>query len=164
MQIRNETIEDHSAIDQIHERAFGGQAEAALVRAIRPTALASLVAVVDDAPVGHVLFSPLPLRRGAESIAAAALAPLAVLPEHQRCGAGSALTRAGLERLESCPVVIVLGDPAYYARFGFRPAAGFGVTGEYAGAGNAFMALELSAGALAGGGWQTQYPDAFHGV
>ena len=164
MQIRNETPQDHSAADQINEIAFGGPDEAALVRALRSSALLSLVAVIDGVPAGHVLFSPLPLVRGDERLAAAALAPLAVLPEFQRQGVGSALSRAGLERLGDCPVVIVLGDPAYYGRFGFRAAAGFGVSGKYAGAGDAFMALELAPGALAGGEWRTDYPAAFDGV
>ena len=164
MRIRKETPADHKSVEAIHDAAFKGPAEAGLVRALRPTALASLVAEVDGAIAGHVLFFPLPLLRGDERMEAVGLAPLAVRPDSQRTGIGSALTRAGLERLDGYPLVVVLGDPAYYGRFGFSPGSGLGLTSRYADAGDAFQALELIEGALKGGGWTTVYPAAFDAV
>jgi putative acetyltransferase len=79
----------------------------------------SLVATIDSSITGHVLFTR---GRLAESgYAAALLGPLAVSPNHQRRGIGSALVREGLDQLqrEGVRQVFVLGDPAYYGRFGF---------------------------------------------
>ena len=100
----------------------------ALVRRIRTSAeavLLSLVAEKATRVIGHAMFSYLGLD-GSDAIfrRVALLAPLAVQPEMQGYGVGSALVRQGIERLEARgePVVIVRGDLRYYGRFGFRPA------------------------------------------
>lgn len=81
----------------------------------------SLVADSDGRVVGHVAFTRCAAENG--ECAVALLAPLAVTPERQGRGIGSALVREGLERLrqQRIAVVCVLGDPAYYGRLGFRP-------------------------------------------
>lgn len=116
--IRPETRADHDAIDALHRAAFGSQAEARLVRDLRAAGdlSLSLVAVAGGAVLGHLALSPL---TGDQP--AMALAPLAVAPGAQGLGIGGALIGAVFDRAATTPIV-VLGDPAYYGRFGFRPA------------------------------------------
>ncbi len=82
----------------------------------------SLSAMIDQHLAGHVMFTLCQLEGSTDIVAL--LAPLAVHPDHQRQGIGTALARTGLERLKAQGVaeVVVLGDPAYYSRLGFRPA------------------------------------------
>jgi len=110
--------------------------------------------------VGHVLFSALPVTTEAGTLPAAALAPLAVRPDRQRRGVGSALVRRGIGacRERGLGAVVVLGHPGYYPRFGFSPAAGR--LRDPFSAGDAFMALELVPGALAAPG-VARYAPAF---
>ena len=132
MTIRDEARADYSAVEALAERAFGGPGEARLVARLREDgdAAISLVGDEDGRIVGHVLFSPLraPMR-------ALALAPVAVAPERQRQGLGSALVREGLARArsEGWRAVFVLGEPAYYGRFGFSAALARGFESVYAG-------------------------------
>jgi putative acetyltransferase len=109
----------------VHQRAFApSTAEATLVDELRAAgdlvAELCLVAVRDGAVGGHVAYS----RARVAGHSVLALAPLAVLPEHQRTGVGALLMRASLERARRTPftAVVVLGHPAYYVRFGFTPA------------------------------------------
>lgn len=133
--IRLERAEDYSAVTAILSAAFGGTAEAQLVTALRShPALKSLVAVIGKAVVGHIAFSPVtvPVALGdvPAEISAYGLAPLAVRPEYQSLGIGTELVHAGLKLMEQAGVnlIVVLGDPAYYSRFGFQPAALFNLT------------------------------------
>jgi len=129
--MRPENRNDRSTIHGLLTHAFGGTAEAMLVDALRQDGalLVSLVAVEDDRIVGHVAASPMHSDNGGNRLAAAALAPLAVAPDRQRRGAGSALVVALLDALDRQQVdfVIVLGDPAWYQRFGFERAADTGL-------------------------------------
>lgn len=140
MRIRPEATGDQYAIRHVHRSAFPGEGEAKLVDDLRRDgdAVISLVADTDGRIVGHILFSRLqaPLR-------ALALAPLAVLPEEQGHGIGSALIRAGLEQAaaENWEAVFVLGAPAFYGRFGFTANAAKGFTCAYSGP--HFMAILL---------------------
>tara|TARA_R110002095_G_scaffold40574_5_gene37432 strand:- start:3652 stop:4170 length:519 start_codon:yes stop_codon:yes gene_type:complete len=137
-QLRQETVTDARAITQIHERAFGQSAEADLVDRLRRTCpdQISLVAVAGDQLIGHILFTPATIEYTDESkLSGMGLAPLAVLPEFQRKGAGSALIQAGLDQIRELkqPYVIVLGHPDYYSRFGFEPAYRYQISCEFAG-------------------------------
>src|SRR5579883_596626 len=121
--IRNETEEDKSGIRTVNEAAFGRTDDADLIDRLRRegAVILSLVAEVDKEIVGHVLFSRMWIDCPAASIAAVALAPMAVLPAHQRMGIGKLLVRGGLDLLRDRGerIVIVLGHPDYYPRFGF---------------------------------------------
>lgn len=115
--IRNEAGHDHHAIHDLLCRAFGSDAEAALVANLRDTKdlTLSLVADANGVILGHVALSSIMADRPA-----LALAPVAVDPRIQNCGIGSALIRAAMEQF-SDHLIVVLGDPVYYSRFGFRP-------------------------------------------
>lgn len=132
MHVRDEQRDDVAAIGQLHTIAFGQAGEAQLVDRLRADgdSVISLVAVEGEAIVGHVMFS----RMGAP-FRALGLAPIAVLPQRQGSGIGSTLIREGLKRaaLGSWQGVFVLGDPAYYGRFGFDAALARGFTSPYAG-------------------------------
>lgn len=163
--IRPETAADIPAIRQVNQLAFGSEGEANLVDALRDGGYArvSLVAETLGQVVGHVLFSRLPIATATGTVEALALAPLAVLPEWQNQAIGSRLTRRGLEecRRQGHTIVVVLGHPHYYPRFGFSSELALPLESPYAG--ESFMALELVAGALAGVAGQVEYPPPFGG-
>jgi putative acetyltransferase len=162
--IRPETDADHAAIDEVNRRAFGTDAEARLVDALRAGGYArhSLVAEMEGRIVGHILFSDLPIATARGPIPAVALAPMAVVPEYQRQGIGTALVRDGLDRCRAAgaAAVIVVGHPEYYPRFGFAAALGARIESPYPGP--AFMALELVPGSLKGVAGRVEYPPPFH--
>lgn len=163
--IRPETAADHEAIRQVNRLAFGQDAEARLVDTLREGGYVrlSLVAEKDGQVVGHILFSDLPIITEAGTVPALALAPLAVLPTFQRHGIGSALVRNGLDacREQGHRIVIVLGHPEFYPRFGFSHEATTKLESPYSGK-SSFMALELAPGALAGVGGRVEYPPPFN--
>ena len=152
IEIRPERPDDVAAIREVNRLAFAQEDEADLVDALRAGgfAVASLVAEDAGRIVGHIFFSRLPIEAAGRVIEAAALAPMAVLPDRQCEGIGSALVRAGLAvcREAGIAAVVVLGHPDYYPRFGFSSHAARGLRSPFPGAGPAFMALELVAGAL----------------
>lgn len=132
MLIRREQPFDIDAVARVHTAAFAGPTgagmlsqEAALVAALRASpawiAPLSLVAVAGDVVVGHVLCTRATLDRTKPVLA---LAPIGVVPERQRIGVGQALMHAMLGAAEALdePLVGLLGDPGYYARFGFAVA------------------------------------------
>ena len=133
MIIRPEREADQETIGRLVTSAFGAPGEAQLVEAIRSSAHylpdLSLVAVEDDVVVGHVMISHATLDNGSDARPIAILAPLAVDPGHQRSGIGSRLveqaTSLAGERGE--PAVVLVGDPAYYRRFGFEHARPLGI-------------------------------------
>jgi putative acetyltransferase len=147
--------------------AFETAAEANLVDALRQQArpLISLVAQDGVEIVGHIMFSPVSLASHAK-LNLMGLAPMAVMPAHQRKGVGSALVRAGLERCRELGVgaVVVLGHPGYYPRFGFQPSVRFGIASEYDAPPEAFMVLELQPGYLSGVSGTVKFHAAFQDV
>jgi putative acetyltransferase len=138
--IRDEAPRDHGAIREVLRLAFSGDAEGKLVDDLRKTddVAIALIAERQGQILGHVLFSRLeaPMR-------ALALAPVGVHPECQNQGIGSALIRDGLDRASKAgwSAVFVLGEPAYYQRFGFDIDAARGYTCPYSG--DYFMMLRL---------------------
>jgi len=150
--IRAEAEGDHAAVRRINLRAFETTLEADLVDAVRPAAqpLVSLVAELDGAVVGHILFTPVMVRDGETTSSAIGLGPMAVLPELQRRAIGSRLVEAGLEACRELGehAVVVLGHADYYPRFGFRPAAEFGLHYRGPDFDPFFFAAELENGAF----------------
>lgn len=159
--LRAETPDDAVAIRQVHEAAFPGPDEAAIVDALRASdALTiSLVATVEDQIIGHIAFSPITINNAPAGLG---LAPVAVLPDCQSRGIGAALITEGLAQCRelACGLVVVLGDPAYYARFGFQPAANWQLQDEYGG-GDAFQAIVLDDSTLPGKHSQVLYAAPF---
>lgn len=152
VRVRDEREGDHAAVRGVHLAAFPGPEEAALVDAVRSDAepIISLVAEVDGAVVGHVLFSPVAVAGNIEPLRFG-LAPVGVLPDEQGRGIGAALIEAGLARSREAGAVgvVLLGEPSYYSRFGFVAASTFGLVYEAVGEHPTFQALELVPGGFA---------------
>jgi putative acetyltransferase len=139
--VRLERAGDIAAIDDVIVRAFGREDEARLVAQLRRDgdATISLVATAGDAVIGHVLLSPM-----SAPFQALGLAPLSVIPEHQKQGVGTALMNAAVAQAREggWSAIFVLGDPVYYGRFGFRADLAAGFSSPYAGP--HFMVLPLT--------------------
>jgi putative acetyltransferase len=158
--IRYARPSDHAGIETVVAAAFERADEAALVDRLRADedVLFEMVAEEDGEVAGHILFSRLWADRFELY---GALAPLAVLPARHRQGIGSKLVRAGLEsaREFGCHGVLVVGDPAFYGRFGFTAEAARAVAAPYRGLA-AFQALALEDDAFSGP-MSVAYPNAF---
>ncbi len=127
MIIRNETISDIAAISEITEIAFrtlaiSNHTEQFIINALRAdNALTiSLVAEINGQVVGHIAFSPVTISDG--SLNWHGLGPISVLPEYQKRGIGKALIHKGLSLLKDLGSqgCVLVGDPNYYKRFGFK--------------------------------------------
>ncbi|GAB2739310.1 GNAT family N-acetyltransferase [Kitasatospora kifunensis] len=148
LRTRVEEPSDAPAVRRVHMAAFPGPEEADLVDALRrdPAWLPGLSVVAVDGNelvVAHALLTRLRIGKGK----GLALAPVAVAPEWQRRGVGELVVRAALEAAEQAGerLVVVIGAPAYYGRFGFIPAARHAVSGPYEVPEEVFQVLPLSA-------------------
>ncbi|MEV8506691.1 N-acetyltransferase [Actinoplanes sp. NPDC051475] len=156
---RAERPGDAAAIRAVLTAAFGTDAEARLVDALRDSAAwlpgLSVVAEEDGRIVAHALLSRITV--GPDP--ALALGPIAVLPGEQRRGFGTAVVRYALRQATDAGerLVLVLGDPAYYQRFGFVPAAPYGITSAWSGLGDAWQMLTLT-------GLEAHYPAPWHAL
>lgn len=162
---RRELPDDLTAIHAVETAAFGQVNEARLVDDLRNAGALtfSAVAVLEERIVGHIAYSPVTIEGGRERFPALALAPMAVLPDCQRQGIGSALIQWSLNecRRDGHELVIVLGHPEYYPRFGFVPAMPFGVRCPFAVPTEAFLLLELQPGSLGGRQGTVRYRPEF---
>ncbi len=147
--IRDVTPNDEAAIRSLLMAAYPSELEASLVHALRHCGALLLEQVAVDKAgeiAGHVAYSRVtPASTGSgQTLQIACLAPVSVWPEKQKTGIGSALIRASLEKLKEMgeDLVLVLGPPSYYPRFGFDAGLARKVQGPYAG--DAFMALALT--------------------
>ncbi|MCB1451198.1 MAG: N-acetyltransferase [Nitratireductor sp.] len=156
--IRESADDDASAIVTVQSEAFGRKDEADLSLQLisAPPHTISLVAECNGDIAGHVLLTEI----GAP-VRAMALAPLAVLPKFREMQVGSILVKAAIEKAKAAgyEAIFVLGDNAYYERFGFvsNKADPFDIKWQ----GPHFMALELHEGALGGKSGKLHYPEAF---
>jgi len=169
-EIRPERPEEKSVIWGINRLAFGGESEPNLVDKIRESTgfipQLSLVALRRGQIIGHILFSLIEIAsddRPDQPMPALALAPMAVHPDFQNQGVGSALVRRGLEvsRDLGHAVVVVVGHPEYYPRFGFSSARAKGLEAPFPVPDEAFLAIELVPGSLQGIKGMVVYPSAF---
>ncbi|MFE5093577.1 bifunctional class I SAM-dependent methyltransferase/N-acetyltransferase [Streptomyces sp. NPDC056638] len=145
---RPETAADIEAVRAVNAAAFPTPDEAALVDALRsdPAAwLPGLGYVALDGPDGDIAAYALLTRCRVGDASALALAPVAAAPDRQRQGAGQAVVRAALDaaRLRGEPLVLVLGHPEYYPKFGFVPASRYGIRPGFDVPDEAMMALVL---------------------
>jgi len=159
---------DAPAVRHVLEQAFSRAQEADLADRLRERGVftLSLVALDDDQIVGHILFTPVTIAGDVSSFEAVALGPMAVLPAHQRRGVGASLIRASLDELRRSgrEIVVVLGHPTYYPRFGFKPSRPYSVECEFKVPEEVFMLVELREGALAGRTGVVHYQPEFRGV
>ncbi len=166
--IRPERPEDIAAIRRINELAFGQPVEADLVDALRRHGALTLSLVAEDRKgvVGHIGFSPVAITANGDTTDALGLAPMAVLPARQKSGIGSQMIAEALPRCRAMGfgLVVVLGDPAYYRRFGFETAKLHGISWEHEAPAEAFMVRELRDGALAGIRGTVRYRPEFDSV
>lgn len=155
---------DAAAIHAVHAACFPTDLESRLVDLLRGAGRlsVSLVAEVGGAIVGHVAFSPVRAGSGAVGVG---LGPVAVTEPHRRRGIAAGMVKAGLEACRAAGFgwAVVMGEPAYYSRFGFRPASDFGLSDEYGG-GQAFQAIELVPGVLPIGAGLVRYAPEFAAV
>lgn len=135
--VREAREADRAAIRRVVEEAFGRPDEAQLVERLVEDGdeVLDLVAEQEGAVVGHVLFSLLTVETPHRSFTAVALAPLAVAPAFQGRGIGTALVEEGHNRLRVAGerLSVVVGDPAYYGRFGYRHARAARFSCDYQG-------------------------------
>jgi putative acetyltransferase len=165
MTIRLERPDDASGIRHVNVIAFGQPAEADLVDKLRAAGAESLSLVAEDETVvGHILFTPVVVDG---RVVGMGLAPMAVHPDRQRQGIGSRLVQRGLEvlRERGCPLVVVVGHPEYYPRFGFEPASKHGLASQWDGMPDeAFMVLVLDRLAVRTVSGVVRYRDEFDQV
>ena len=172
MIIRSERSEDFASIRQVNMLAFDNRdSEADLVDAIRLSQGfvpgLSLVAEMDGQVVGHILFSKIDVTMDQKKTSVLALAPMAVTPQFQNQGIGTKLITEGLNRcrMSEYKIIIVIGHPGFYPKFGFLPARSNGLEcHQYPVPDDVFMVLELEKDALKGVSGVVEYPETFNGV
>lgn len=165
--VRQETVDDRPAVDEVVRLAFGEELEATFVQVARAwdgfVPELSLVAVAGGRILGHILFSPIAIEGDGATFDALCMAPVAVHPDVQNQAIGSQLVREGLERCRTLGhrIVVVQGHPSYYPRFGFAPARPLGIAPPSPLPDPVWMAMELVEGALAGVRGTVRYPPPF---
>lgn len=170
MQVRFERSGDAAAIHAVLRSAFEGPDEARIVCDLRAAGAISSLVVAENTLnpeaeiVGALVFSPVLITDSRGVVTGAfGLGPMAVAPGHQRQGVGEAMFdlwwREGPH--PDSGIVVVLGHPSYYPRFGFRPAIEFGVRWEHPCPDDAFMVLETVPGAAAEVEGVVSYHQAF---
>ena len=163
LDIRPERTEDASAVRALVTAAFGPDKDTAdFVEAVRAQAEVCLgeVAVAEGVIVGHAQWCAAPLIVDGTPVKAAYLSCLSVQPVLQRRGVGSRLVRDGLQRLKDrgYGAATLLGDPAYYGRFGFSSALAERIAAPHRSRGQGFQAVELTPGILNGAVIHSDFP------
>jgi len=167
VRVRRERAGDIRDIYNINLLAFGREDEGRLVDRLRNEVSPFISLVAEDSAgeaAGHILFTPVSV--GRSRLRAAGLGPMAVLPEQQGTGTGSALVREGLGVCagEGIGAVFVLGHPEYYLKFGFGHASARGIYWKSEEFAPYFFVIELASGALEGVTGEVSYHPAFDEV
>ncbi len=170
--VRQETIEDFEIVYEVVKAAFlnaehtNGDEQNLVVRLRKSAAFIpelSLVAVIDDKIVGHIMFAKIKIKNGTEEFESLVLAPVSVVPEMQGKGIGAKMIIEGhkiAQRLAYGSVILV-GHPSYYPRFGYVPASRFAITAPFDVPDEAFMVCELTANGLNGVSGVVRFPEEF---
>ena len=171
LKIRQENNDDIKEIYEINTLAFGQENEAKLVDLLRDSDTfvpeLSLVAIIDNKIVGHILFTKIKIADDKQNeFDSLALAPMAVKPDIQKNGIGGQLIRAGLDKARELNFksVIVLGHEHYYPKFGFVPTNKWNIKSPFDVPTNVFMGLELMEGGLKNVSGTVKYPKEFDTV
>jgi putative acetyltransferase len=165
--VRPETSEDYDAVRLVNLAAFDTSVEADLVDAMREepeyVPELSLIAELDGQIVGHALFSEVTVEQESSEVKALSLGPIAVLPDHQSQGIGSAMMHEGHKRGRAMgyPFVVLIGHPWYYPRFGYVPARQYGLVPLWDVSDEVFMVCELEPGSLENAAGKIRYPRPF---
>lgn len=164
--IRGEETEDFAAIRAVNELAFGQSEEADIVDSLRESggSVLSLVATHENEIIGHIQFSSVTIEDDGGVIEGAGLGPMAVRPDFQGQGIGSALVEAAFTTMRdrAAPFVVVLGHPNYYPRFGFEPASRHDIACQWEKIPDeAFMVLIIDDGVMSKVSGVAQYRDEF---
>jgi len=169
MRIRTETKNDYKQVFNLNYEAFGNRDdEAKLVERIRFSngfiAELSLVAEDKGEVVGHILLSKAQVISEIDEKEVLVLAPIAVKPTVQNKGIGSKLIKEGLKKAKSLGygIVLLIGHPTYYSKFGFQPARNHGMElTQFNVEDDVFMVYELKKGELEKTKGELRYPPAF---
>ncbi|ACK71749.1 GCN5-related N-acetyltransferase [Gloeothece citriformis PCC 7424] len=152
--IRPENQDDAQGVRFLLEKTFNRPQEANLVETLRARDMISLslVAHIDEQIVGYIAFSPVELESNESSLKILGLAPLAILPQYQRQALGSNLVEIGLQQCQALgyEAIVVLGEPTFYHRFGFRPTSLYSLWSSFDIPSEFFMIKELITGSLGG--------------
>jgi len=165
--IRPEIQDDFLVIKAVNDAAFGKESESRLIERLRehPDFIPdlSLVAEKGERIVGYILFFPVAIVNKEARVPALALAPMAVVPGFQKQGIGGELIHEGLVRAwhEGFDIVVVLGHPGYYPRFGFVEASAYGIKPPFEAPKEAFMVLTQRLGVLDGVHGMVEYPPPY---
>ncbi len=159
MTIRDARPADAAAIRRIVDAAFGQPTEGKLVDELRRSgaAVIELVHEGGEGLDGHILLS-----RIQSPERCLALAPLSVAPAQQKSGIGAALMREAIRRSQGWTAIFLVGEPAYYSRFGFSLAAAAKFDTVYPK--DYMMARALDETAFLSLESRIEYPQAFDGL
>lgn len=174
LHIRPETSDDHPAVFTLLEQAFRDEPysdhqEQFLVERLRKSDAfipkLSLVGEVDGQLVGYILLTKIQIRNETQAFESLALAPVAVLPSHQKQGIGGQLIEAARAAARNLGFgsIVLLGHAGYYPRFGYQRAEFFGISLPFDVPPDNCMAIELVPGALDGVSGMVVYPKEFEG-
>jgi putative acetyltransferase len=169
MVIRTESVKDFEEVYNLNFLAFGyREDESQLVERIRNSdefiPEISIVAEIGNEIVGHILLSKAVVEDKEESHEVIVLAPIAVKPNYQKQGIGSKLINEGLGKCKNLgfSIVLLIGHPEYYPKFGFKPARRFGLDlKQFVVPDEVFMVCELSEGELQKIKGELKYPKSF---
>ena len=165
--IRSEEKKDYDGIKKVNDLAFGQINEGIMIEKLRDNSdyisELSLVAVLDNEIIGHILFFPIKIKNESKINKSLSLAPMAVHPDFQNKGIGSKLVIEGLKKAMEFGYtsVIVVGHPNYYPRFGFKPASKWEIRLPLKVPDEAVMALELNPGSLKNCRGIVEYPKEY---